>query len=89
MDPRSKSVSKSKSIAIGHVATFGYDDDFDVGSRVANLPRDGITLPEIYAPFLLFGGSQSILPEHVLRIVFTRNPNYWKVNTEGDRLPYT
>ncbi len=87
------------------------------------------TLPEIYAPFLLFGGSQSILPEHVLReafeagtlldewsvntainepwkivglnmfvlesyrpgerIVFTKNPNYWKVNTEGDRLPYT
>ena len=86
------------------------------------------TLPEVYAPFLLFGGGQSILPEHVLReafeagtlldewsvntainepwkmvglnmfvlesyrpgerIVFARNPNYWKVNTEGDRLPY-
>lgn len=86
------------------------------------------TLPEVYAPFLLFGGGQKILPEHILRgafeagtlldewsvntainepwkvvglnqfvlesyrpgerVVFVKNPNYWKVNTEGERLPY-
>ncbi len=86
------------------------------------------TLPEVYAPFLLFGGGQSILPKHVLRdafergalldawsvntainepwtivglnqfvlesyrpgerIVFASNPNYWKVNPAGERLPY-
>lgn len=86
------------------------------------------TLPEVYAPFLLFGGGESILPKHILetaftngtlldewsvstainepwkivglnkfilesyrpgeRIVFAKNPNYWKVNTEGERLPY-
>lgn len=86
------------------------------------------TLPEVYAPFLLFGGGEEILPEHVLRkafnngtlldewsidtainepweivglnkfmlesyrpgerIVFVKNPNYWKVNSEGERLPY-
>ena len=33
MDPRSKSVSKSKSIAIGHVATIGYDDDLDLDNE--------------------------------------------------------
>lgn len=87
------------------------------------------TSPEVYAPFLLFGGGEEILPEHILReafedgtlldqwsldtainepwkivglnmyvlesyrpgerIVFAPNPNYWKVNTEGQRLPYT
>lgn len=86
------------------------------------------TTPEVYAPFLLFGGGEEILPKHILqeafeagtlldqwslqtainrpweivglnmfvlesyrpgeRIVFARNPNYWKVNTEGERLPY-
>ena len=86
------------------------------------------TMPEVYAPFLLFGGGVKILPEHVLRgayedgslmdqwslqtairepwrivglgmfvleayrpgerIVFARNPNYWKVNPAGARLPY-
>ena len=86
------------------------------------------TLPEVYAPFLLFGGGEEILPRHVLgpafeagtlldqwsvntaisepwkivglnmfvlesyrpgeRIVFGKNLNYWKVNTEGERLPY-
>ncbi|MBT4757175.1 MAG: ABC transporter substrate-binding protein [Opitutae bacterium] len=86
------------------------------------------TTPEVYAPFLLFGGGEEILPQHVLqvsfddgtlmdqwsvetainepwkivglnmyvlesyrpgeRIVFAKNPNYWKVNTEGQRLPY-
>ena len=86
------------------------------------------TLPEVYAPFLLFGGGEGILPEHILgkafeqgtlldewsvnaainepweivglnqfvlesyrpgeRVVFVKNPNYWKVNTEGERLPY-
>ena len=86
------------------------------------------TTPEVYAPFLLFGGSEEILPKHVLqvsfddgtlmdqwsvetainepwkivglnmyvlesyrpgeRIVFAKNPNYWKVNTKGQRLPY-
>lgn len=86
------------------------------------------TTPEVYAPFLLFGGGEEILPEHVLepafkagtlleawsletaiqspeeivslnmfvlesyrpgeRIVFARNPNYWKVNPAGERLPY-
>ena len=86
------------------------------------------TTPEVYAPFLLFGGGEEILPEHILgeafedgtlleawnletaiqephtivglnkfilesyrpgeRIVFARNPNYWKVNPEGKRLPY-
>lgn len=86
------------------------------------------TTPEVYAPFLLFGGGEEILPKHVLsdafedgtlldqwsvetainepwkivglnmfvletyrpgeRIVFTRNPNYWKVNADGERLPY-
>ena len=85
-------------------------------------------LPEVYAPFLLFGGGEEILPKHILsaafengtlldewsvntaikepwkivglnkfmlesyrpgeRIVFVRNPNYWKVNTVGERLPY-
>ena len=87
------------------------------------------TLPEVYAPFLLFGGGEEILPKHILeaafengalldewsvntaikepwkivglnkfvlesyrpgeRIVFVNNPNYWKVNTAGERLPYT
>ena len=86
------------------------------------------TLPEVHAPFLLFGGGEPILPKHVLetafddgtlldqwsvstainepwkivglnmfvlesyrpgeRIVFRKNPNYWKVNTAGERLPY-
>ena len=86
------------------------------------------TTPEVYAPFLLFGGGEEILPKHVLqnafedgtlmdqwsvqtainepwkivglnmfvlesyrageRIVFARNPNYWKVNEKGERLPY-
>jgi peptide/nickel transport system substrate-binding protein len=86
------------------------------------------TTPEVYAPFLLFGGGVSLLPKHILndafedgtlldqwsvqtainepwkivglnmfvlesyrpgeRIVFERNPNYWKVNMEGERLPY-
>ncbi|CAI8264240.1 MAG: putative ABC transporter-binding protein [Opitutia bacterium UBA7350] len=86
------------------------------------------TTPEVYAPFLLFGGGEEILPEHALRsafeagtlleawsletaiqspeaivglnmfilesyrpgerIVFGRNPNYWKVNLTGERLPY-
>lgn len=86
------------------------------------------TLPEPYAPFLLFGGGLNIIPRHVLeasaqdgtfldqwsiqtainnpqqlvglgafivesyrpgeRIVFRRNPNYWKVNEQGERLPY-
>lgn len=86
------------------------------------------TTPEVYAPFLLFGGGEEILPKHILyeafedgtlldqwsletainepwkivglnmfvlesyrpgeRMVFARNPNYWKVNTEGQRLPY-
>ena len=86
------------------------------------------TTPEVYAPFLLFGGGEEILPKHVLqqafddgtlmdqwsvetainepweivglnmfvlesyrpgeRMVFARNPNYWKVNLEGERLPY-
>ncbi len=84
--------------------------------------------PEVYAPFLLFGGAEEILPKHILeasfadgtlmdqwslktainepwrivglnmyvlqsyrpgeRIVFSRNPNYWKVNPQGERLPY-
>jgi peptide/nickel transport system substrate-binding protein len=86
------------------------------------------TTPEVYAPFLLFGGGEEILPKHILqdafengtlmdqwsvqtainepwkivglnmfvlesyrpgeRIVFARNPNYWKVNEMGERLPY-
>jgi peptide/nickel transport system substrate-binding protein len=86
------------------------------------------TTPEVYAPFLLFGGGEEILPKHVLetafengtlmdqwslqtainepwrivglnmyvlesyrpgeRIVFAPNPNYWKVNNAGQRLPY-
>jgi peptide/nickel transport system substrate-binding protein len=86
------------------------------------------TTPEVYAPFLLFGGGEELLPKHILndafeegtlmdqwsvetainepwkivglnmfvlesyrpgeRIVFARNPNYWKVNSEGERLPY-
>lgn len=86
------------------------------------------TTPEVYAPFLLFGGGVEILPKHILhdafedgtlmdqwsvetainepwkivglnmfvlesyrpgeRIVFARNPNYWKVNPDGQRLPY-
>lgn len=86
------------------------------------------TTPEVYAPFLLFGGGEEILPKHILqgafddgtlmdqwsvetainepwkivglnmfvlsayrpgeRMVFTRNPNYWKINREGERLPY-
>ncbi|EIP99381.1 ABC-type dipeptide transport system, periplasmic component [Opitutaceae bacterium TAV1] len=86
------------------------------------------TTPTVYAPFLLFGGGQSILPRHILkpfaddgtlldqwsintainhpaqlvgtgafildsyrpgeRIVFRRNPNYWKRDTAGNRLPY-
>ncbi|MFT5350623.1 MAG: peptide/nickel transport system substrate-binding protein [Lentimonas sp.] len=86
-------------------------------------------LPEVYAPFLLFGGGEEILPKHILqeafedgtlldqwsvnaainepwkivglnqfvlesyrpgeRMVFKRNPNYWKVNQAGERLPYT
>ena len=86
------------------------------------------TLPEVYAPFLLFGGGEEILPKHILetafkggtlldewsvntaikepwkivglnqfvlesyrpgeRIVFGKNPNYWKVNSAGERLPY-
>lgn len=86
------------------------------------------TTPEVYAPFLLFGGGEEILPKHILqdafedgtlmdqwtvetainepwkivglnmfvleayrpgeRMVFARNPNYWKINREGERLPY-
>ncbi len=86
------------------------------------------TTPEVYAPFLLFGGGEEILPKHILyeafedgtlmdqwsvetainepwkivglnmfvlesyrpgeRMVFARNPNYWKVNPAGERLPY-
>ena len=86
------------------------------------------TTPEVYAPFLLFGGGQSILPKHALqtafedgslldqwsletaikqpwslvslnaftleayrpgeRMVLKRNPNYWKVDSQGQRLPY-
>lgn len=86
------------------------------------------TTPEVYAPFLLFGGGEEILPRHILysafeagtlmdqwsvetainepwkivglnmftlesyrpgeRMVFARNPNYWKVNPQGERLPY-
>ena len=86
------------------------------------------TTPEVYAPFLLFGGGVSLLPKHILydafldgtlldqwsvetainepwkivglnmfvlesyrpgeRMVFGRNPNYWKVNPAGERLPY-
>lgn len=86
------------------------------------------TLPEPYAPFLLFGGGVGILPRHILetaaqdgtfldawtiqtaintpwqlvgtgpfviesyrpgeRIVFRRNPNFWMVNPQGERLPY-
>jgi peptide/nickel transport system substrate-binding protein len=86
------------------------------------------TTPEVYAPFLLFGGGEEILPKHKLgsafedgslleawsletaiqrpeaivglnmfvlesyrpgeRLVFARNPNYWKVNRAGERLPY-
>ncbi len=86
------------------------------------------TLPQLYAPFLLFGGGQDILPKHVLapfvedgtlldqwsintainnpgqlvglgafllesyrpgeRMVFRRNPNYWRVDSAGQRLPY-
>lgn len=85
-------------------------------------------LPDIYPPFLLFGGGEEILPKHILketcedgtlleqwslktainepwkivglnmftlesyrpgeRIVFKRNPNYWKINGQGERLPY-
>ncbi|MGJ8638572.1 MAG: ABC transporter substrate-binding protein [Opitutaceae bacterium] len=84
--------------------------------------------PEVYAPFLLFGGGEEILPKHILedayhdgtlmdqwslqtainepwkivglnmfvleayrpgeRMVFAKNPNYWKVNQAGERLPY-
>ncbi|WP_269542806.1 ABC transporter substrate-binding protein [Cerasicoccus fimbriatus] len=87
-----------------------------------------LVTPEVYAPFLLFGGGMDILPKHALqpfvddgslldqwsintainepwkivgsgpflmesyrpgeRIVLKRNPNYWKVNPEGERLPY-
>lgn len=87
-----------------------------------------LVVPEVYAPFLLFGGGMDILPKHALqpfvddgslldqwsintainepwkivgsgafllesyrpgeRIVLKRNPNYWKVNSEGERLPY-
>ncbi len=86
------------------------------------------TLPQVYAPFLLFGGGQDILPKHILerhiadgtlldawsintaihrprelvglgafllesyrpgeRVVFRRNPNYWRRDSEGQRLPY-
>ncbi len=86
------------------------------------------TLPQLYSPFLLFGGGLNILPKHILerhvadgtlldawsintaihrphelvgigpfllesykpgeRIVFRRNPNYWRVDSEGQRLPY-
>lgn len=86
------------------------------------------TLPQVYAPFLLFGGGAEILPRHILqrhvddgtlldawsintamhrprelvgmgpfllesyqpgeRIVFRRNPNYWRVDSDGQRLPY-
>lgn len=87
-----------------------------------------LIVPEVYAPFLLFGGGMDILPKHALqpfvddgslldqwsinmaidepwkivgsgpfileayrpgeRIVLKRNPNFWKVNPNGDRLPY-
>ncbi len=86
------------------------------------------TLPQLYSPFLLFGGGLNILPRHILepyvkngtlldawsintainnprelvgmgpfllesyrpgeRIVFYRNPNYWKRDSDGQRLPY-
>lgn len=86
------------------------------------------TLPERYAPFLVFGGLEDILPKHQLegpakdgtlmdqwnlqtaknepwkilslgmfvlesyrpgeRLVFRRNPNYWKVNNQKERLAY-
>lgn len=86
------------------------------------------TLPQLYAPFLLFGGGEEILPKHILgeaakdgtlldqwsintainqpgqlvgtgpfllesyrpgeRMVFRRNPNYWRVDQDGNRLPY-
>ena len=86
------------------------------------------TTPEVYAPFLLFGGGVELLPKHILqgafedgtlmdqwsvdtaiqepwkivglnmfvlesyrpgeRIVFKRNPNYWKIDSAGQRLPY-
>jgi len=86
------------------------------------------TTPKRYAPFLLFGGGQDILPRHILqryvddgtlldqwsintaikrpaelvgmgpyllesyrpgeRMVFRRNPNYWKRDSAGTRLPY-
>lgn len=86
------------------------------------------TLPQVYSPFLLFGGGLEILPRHILqrhaaagtlldawsintaihrphelvgmgafllesyqpgeRIVFRRNPNYWRVDSAGRRLPY-
>ncbi|MFT4901219.1 MAG: peptide/nickel transport system substrate-binding protein [Lentimonas sp.] len=86
------------------------------------------TTPEVYAPFLLFGGGVELLPRHILyeafengtlmdqwsvetainepwkivglnmfvlesyrpgeRMVFAKNPNYWKVNLAGERLPY-
>ncbi len=90
--------------------------------------RVRFTLPQRYAPFLLFAGGQDILPRHILkphvdkgtlldawsintgiknprelvgmgafllesyrpgeRIVFRRNPNYWKRDSAGNRLPY-
>jgi peptide/nickel transport system substrate-binding protein len=86
------------------------------------------TLPQVYSPFLLFGGGADILPKHILqrhvedgtlldawsintaihrprelvgmgpfllesykpgeRIVFRHNPNYWRLDSEGHRLPY-
>jgi peptide/nickel transport system substrate-binding protein len=102
----------------GQEPTFEKLDDYTVR----------FTTPEVYAPFLLFGGGVDILPKHILgeaygdgtlldqwsvetainepwkivglnmfvleayrageRMVFGRNPNYWKVNLEGQRLPY-
>lgn len=96
--------------------------------EIIDLHTVRFTTPEVYAPFLLFGGGEEILPKHILqdafengtlmdqwsvqtainepwkivglnmfvlesyrpgeRIVFARNPNYWKVNEMGERLPY-
>jgi peptide/nickel transport system substrate-binding protein len=98
--------------------------------RVEALDRYTVrfTLPQVYAPFLLFGGGVEILPKHILqphvekgtlldawsintainsprelvgmgpfllesyrpgeRIVFRRNPNYWRRDSAGRRLPY-
>ena len=44
----------------------------------------------INEPWKIVGLNQFVLESYrpAERIVFARNPNYWKVNTEGERLPY-